>query len=263
MHALQNRSLVVRGMFVFALVTMLLGVSAPASWAAGNSGAVYVGTNQPAGNAVIVFRRASDGTLSSGSSFLTGGNGLGTGADPLGSQGAVVLDQSNRLLLAVNAGSNDVSVLEVDGDTLHLVDRVGSGGTTPISVAVHGNLVYVLNSGSTPDIAGFVIEPHTSHLVSLPGSTRNLAGGGAAAPAEVGFSLDGTLLMVAEKGTQTIDTYTVGDDGYASGPVSNHSSGATPFGFAFLRAGTWQSFPKLGRTHCPLTKLKRMESWNW
>src|SRR5262245_38004097 len=32
--------------------------------------------------------------------FSTGGTGAGTGADPLASQGAVVLDRSNRLLFA-------------------------------------------------------------------------------------------------------------------------------------------------------------------
>lgn len=39
--------------------------------------------------------------------------------------------------------------------------------------------------------------------------------------------------MVTEKGTQTIDTYAVNRNGTVSGPISNHSSGSTPFGFEF------------------------------
>jgi hypothetical protein len=61
---------------------------------------------------VIVFHRASDGTLSAAGSFPTGGKGMGTGGDPLASQGAVVLDKSNRFLFVVNAGSNDLPLLE-------------------------------------------------------------------------------------------------------------------------------------------------------
>jgi 6-phosphogluconolactonase (cycloisomerase 2 family) len=231
-HIDQIRSLVVRGMFAVAVLTVLLGMCSTTSLAEGQSGAVYSMTNQSTGNSVIVFHRAPDGTLSLAGSFSTGGNGVGTGVDPLGSQGAVVLDQSNRLLFAVNAGSNDVSVFAVDGDSLHLLDTVSSGGVRPISIAVHERLVYVLNAG-TPNIVGFAIDPWTNHLVPLWGSERSLTGGSAANPAEVSFSPSGSILMVTEKGTQTIDTYTVNADGSVSGPISNHSSGATPFGFEF------------------------------
>ena len=240
MYAFAFRSLPVRGMLAIVVFVVLFGISSSEAWAEDNdrgsggpSGAVYVGTNQSTGNAVIVFHRAPDGTLSLRGSFPTGGSGIGTGADPLGSQGSVVLDQSNRLLFVVNAASNDFSVFAVVGDTLHLLDKVSSGGTRPISIAVHERLVYVLNAGGTPNIAGFVIDPKTNHLVPLPGSQRGLAGGSSANPAQVGFSLDGEVLTVTEKGTQTIDTYTVNDDGYVSGPISNHSNGGTPFGFEF------------------------------
>jgi 6-phosphogluconolactonase (cycloisomerase 2 family) len=220
-------------MFFIAPLAVMLGVIAPASLAQGNSGAVYVETNQSTGNSVIVFHRDANGTLSPGGSFATGGTGLGIGNDPLGSQGAVVLDQSNRLLFAVNAGSNDVSVFAVDGDNLQLLNRVSSGGTMPISIAVYDNLVYVLNAGGAPNISGFTLDPRTNYLVPLTGSQRTLAGGSAANPAEVSFRLDGDVLAVTEKGTQTIDTYIVNHDGYVSGPISNHSSGSTPFGFEF------------------------------
>ena len=51
-------------------------------------------------------------------------------------------------------------------------------------------------------------------------------------PAEINFAADGRVLVVSEKGTQTIDTYRVDFRGYASQPISNRSSGMTPFGFS-------------------------------
>lgn len=225
---------------VFQATALLFFVSAIApntSFAQGPSGAVYVMTNHSPHNAVMVFLRAPDGALSFSSSFYTGGAGTGTGADPLGSEGALVLDPSQRLLFAVNSGSNELSVFAVAGPDLLLIDKVPSGGVMPVSVTVFGHFVYVLNAGGTPNISGFSLNPVTNQLYALPDSKRPLAGGAAASPAEVAFSLDGSILMVTEKGTQTIDTYTVDAHGYAWGPQHHHSSGATPFGFAFVHGG--------------------------
>lgn len=243
MHADQVRRLVVPITFAIAVLALLTGVCTQKSLAQeeslshGLSGAVYTLSNQPAGNSVIVFDRAADGTLTLAGSFPTGGTGVTpppfAKVDPLQSQGAVVLSRSGRLLFAVSAGSNQVSAFAVDGDRLDLLNTISSGGTMPVSVAVHSNLVYVLNAGGVPNITGFTIDPRTNRLVPLAGSARPLAGSTAAAPAEVSFSLDGSVLMVTEKGTQTIDTYAVNRNGTVSGPISNHSSGSTPFGFDF------------------------------
>ena len=229
------RSFTVEVIGVIATLVFLLGIAPGSARAEGHSGAVYVLTNQSTGNSVIVYRRAPDGAISLSGSFSTGGKGMGTGVDPLGSQGALVLGEAHRLLFAVNAGSNEISVFAVSGTDLQLLDKVPSGGTMPVSIAVRGRLVYVLNAGSNPNITGFFIEPRTGHLILLAGSQRSLAGGSAASPAQVSFSRDGDVLMVTEKGTQTIDTYTVNDDGLASGPAAHVSSGATPFGFVFTR----------------------------
>ena len=85
--------------------------------------AVYTLTNQVAGNAVAVFNRAADGTLSAAGTIATGGTGVGAG---LGSQGAVALSDDGRWLFAVNAGSNDVSVLRVRRSGLSLASRTAS-----------------------------------------------------------------------------------------------------------------------------------------
>lgn len=201
------------------------------------SGAVYVLTNQVS-NAVAVFDRAPDGTLTPAGMFSTGGAGNpipppgDSPTDPLASQGALALSNNNRLLFAVNAGSNEISSLSIGKDSLTLVDKVSSGGIRPISLSVHGDLLYVLNEGGTPNITGFTVGT-TGKLIPLPGSTRPLIGGSMADPAQVSFSSDGALLVVTEKATNLIDVYVVGADGVAGPPVSNPSNGQTPFGFAF------------------------------
>jgi 6-phosphogluconolactonase (cycloisomerase 2 family) len=202
---------------------------------------VYVLTNQVE-NAVAVFNRSADGTLTSAGEFSTGGAGDPVAqpqdppTDPLASQGALILDQGHQFLFAVNAGSNQISVLKISSTGLDLVDVVDSGGVRPISLTLHEDLLYVLNEGGTPNVTGFAVEDdHT--LTPLAGSTQPLIGGTAADPAQVSFSSDGTLLVVTEKAGNRIDTYTIDGNGVASPPIENASSGMTPFGFAFNNPG--------------------------
>ena len=161
--------------------------------------AVYVLTNQIE-NAVAVFLRAPDGHLSAAGEFSTGGAGDPVAippdppTDPLASQGALVFGSGNQFLFAVNAGSNEISVLRVGRNGLSLVDVVDSGGVRPISLTVHEDLLYVLNEGGTPNITGFTIADDGT-LTPLADSTQPLIGGGGADPAEVSFNNEGTLLM--------------------------------------------------------------------
>lgn len=197
------------------------------------TGAVYLMTNAAGANEVIVFRRAADGSLAREDDVPTGGMGTGSG---LGNQSAVVLTEDGRWLLVVNPGSDDVSVFAVTPSGLELADREPSGGMTPISLAVHGRLVYVLDGEvGSEGISGFWLDGDGS-LHPISGSTRPLSGTGVG-PAQVGFSPDGGALVVTEKGTSSITTYQVGADGRASAPVSTSSAGTTPFGFAFDRDG--------------------------
>src|SRR2546426_763389 len=191
-------------------------------------GAVYALTNRISGNAVAVFRRAADGTLVAAGSVATGGAGTGSG---LGSQGALVLSDDGRWLFAVNAGSNEVSAFRVGPAGLSLTSRVGSGGTRPISLTVHGSLLYVLNGGGDGNISGFTVGAD-GVLAAIRGSSRILSGA-AVGPAQVAFSSDGRWLVVTEKTTNQLDLYAVGPDGMATGPTSYASAGGTPFGFGF------------------------------
>jgi len=191
-------------------------------------GAVYTTTNAAGPNSVVVYQRLSDGTLNPGGLVPTGGSGTGAG---LGSQGAVVLSDSNRWLFVVNAGSDEITVFEVERDGLEFADKVSSGGHTPISVTVHGRLVYVLNAGTPNNITGFLLNSE-GKLISIPGSTRTLSAP-AVGPAQVQFSPDGDLLVVTEKGANLIDVFPVGPNGLPGTRVSTASHGTTPFGFAF------------------------------
>lgn len=220
-----------------AAVAVLLATTPQPCRAASDTGTVYVMNNQPARNTILVYHRDSAGLLRYLASYATGGQGIGTGADPLGSQNSLVLSDDQRLLVNVNAGSNSVSVFLAFGDQLRLLDVAPSGGVMPVSVAVRRGFVYVVNAGGTPNISGFRFDPNTAKLIPLPGSTQNLPGGAAASPAQISFRPDGSVLMVTEKGTNLVDTFTLAN-GIANPGVSFPSSGTGPFGFAFGPAQT-------------------------
>ena len=231
------RNLLVRCAIAFAVVIALANLSAKPSLAQGadQPGAVYVLRNQNQ-NSVLVYARSASGALSFSGSFLTGGAGAGTGVDPLGSQGSIVLGRGNQFLFAVNAGSNDVSVFALIGTglQLRLLDREPSGGTKPVSVAANGNLVYVVNASGT--IQGFTFDPVSGHLSAIPGSSQALPGGAGAGPGQIGISPDGAVLVVTEKNTNTIDTWQINSQGAAvNGTTISSGTGTVPFGFSFLQ----------------------------
>ena len=195
-------------------------------------GAVFTLSNDSAGNEVLAFHRRADGQLRFAGRVPTGGRGSGAG---LGSQGALVLSEDAELLFAVDAGSDEISSFAVDGTSLRRVGRAHSGGTRPISLTVHRDLLYVLNAGGEGNIAGFTVGARGG-LRPLPNSSRPLSSD-AADPAQIAFTPDGRHLAVTEKANNLIDVYEVSDDGLAEGPTTRASSGQTPFGFAFRRDG--------------------------
>ncbi len=191
------------------------------------AGAVYTMSNAAAGNAILAFDRLFDGLLVPQGSTPTRGNGTGAG---LGNQGGLILTRNERWLLAVNAGSNSVSVLRVRHRGLQVTDVEPSGGVRPISVTEYRGLVYVLNAGSD-SISGFRLR-RDGQLEPLAGSTRSLSGSGTD-PAQISFSPDGDVLVVTEKATNNIVTFELDGDGLAGPAQVQASIGPTPFGFAF------------------------------
>jgi 6-phosphogluconolactonase len=215
---------------ILLIITTQVAISQENKPGKDKPGTVFTASNDPAGNNVIVFNRAADGTLTLANSFATGG--LGTGA-ALGNAHGLVLSSNGKKLLVVNAGSDDVSVFKVHQDELKLKGQVPSGGQHPISIAIRKDVVYILNAGGqvggTDNISGFTLTKK-SGLTPIPNSILPLSAA-STNPAQISFSNDGKSLIVTEKDTNIIDTYSVDDDGLATGPTSQPSAGIEPFGF--------------------------------
>jgi 6-phosphogluconolactonase (cycloisomerase 2 family) len=216
----------------------------PGSSATEGGRAVFVQTNDPAGNSVISYRRDASGRLTEVATVEThglGGKIANAPIDALASQGSLVLDRRHHLLIAVNAGSNTVSAFRVRGTDLRLLSVTTSRGDFPVSVATYGDQAYVLNAGGAGSIAGFAIT--RGGLVPLPDSTRSLGLSNdripnfITAPSQVGFSPDGGALIVPTKLNNTIEVFPVSNGRPAPQPVLNTSNGAVPFSFVFDRHG--------------------------
>ena len=208
-------------------------------------GHVYVDNNAAGHNSVAGFARHLDGHLTplAGSPFPTGGAGTGV---PIGSAGAIQFSADGRYVLAVDPASNDISVLRIRPDgSLSLAATEASHGTTPVSIAVHGFLVYVANAGvGGSDYTGFWffggrLFPIWGSTVSLPDS---------ASPGEILFSGDGRTLIATRVGPSAgpsfIDSFRVGFFGRLTPapdlPIPAQRIG--PFGSAFRPTNPNQLF---------------------
>jgi 6-phosphogluconolactonase (cycloisomerase 2 family) len=194
-----------------------------------SSGAVYVQTNEPE-NAVIAFRRGDDGALARLGAFATGG--AGDAKPHLTSQGSVVLSSDGRHLLVSNVASDDVSVFAIREDGLELIGRTPTGAA-PKSVAEHEGMVFVLNTGK-PGVTGFRLGDNG--LEPIAGTEQALSAENAD-PAQVGLTPDGRVLVVTERGTDSITSFKVTAEGGLDEMRVVPSSGPTPYGFAFTPDG--------------------------
>jgi 6-phosphogluconolactonase len=217
---------------------------------------VYFETNTEPTNYVQSYFRNGDGTLDEGPLVETGGSGEDTaspfaphGFPLLDSANSVVLNDSGRLLFAVNAGSDTISSFRITRGGPVLADQISSHGDLPISLAVRGHgsntIVYVLNEWSG-NIAGFRAD-HDGDLHFLSGSDRSLSVAGPnGAAAMVGFDANGKTLTVSQRGAildpvtgqyigtgpDLIDVFKMHND--RPGPaVQNPSVGEDPFGFGY------------------------------
>jgi hypothetical protein len=180
-------------------------------------GQVYIDDNTAPLNSVAGFNRLADGSLTPipGSPFAVGGSGTGHAN---ASQGSLALSSDGRYLLAVDAGSNQISVLRIKPDgSLQPAEGspVASNGVDPVSIAVHDDLVYVANAGpgansGDTNYTGFRLNAG-GHLRAIPGSTYVLPNG--SKPGQVLFNGDGTKLAGTRVASSQIDSFTVRDDG--------------------------------------------------
>ena len=229
-----------------AVAAPALAASAADAGHTGDAGVVFVQTDNTAGNAVVAYHRAPDGTLTLAGTYPTGGLGgvlAGSVVDHLASQGSLAYDAGHGLLLAVNAGSDTVSVFGVRGDRLQLRQVVWSGGRFPVSVTVYGNHAYVLDALDGGALYGYRIGD--GHLSPIPGSRRGLGLDPAATPqftstpGQAAFTPDGAAVVVTTKANgNDVDVFAVRPGGLLStAPVVNAEPGAVPFAVSFDRAG--------------------------
>ncbi len=210
------------------------------------SGQVFVQTDSTSGNAIVVYQRNHDGTLSEAGQYATGGLGGilgGSVVDHLASQGSLSYDSGHGLLYAVNAGSDTITVFAVRGRHLVRQQVIGSGGSFPVSVTTRGDVVYVLNAREGGSVQGFLREGPA--LVRVPSWHRALGLDASetpeftSTPGQVAFTPDGRRLVVTTKNNgNDIDVFAVSPGGApADRPVVNADPGAVPFAVSFDAGG--------------------------
>ncbi len=152
-------ALVVVAVIAIAVPSLAARPADPARGAA--AGIVYVGSNDPTSgeNAVLAFSRGADGNLTPlvGSPFATGGTGTANAEQKLGPDDVdkgLIVNDAHTLLFAVNSGSNTVAVFRIGDDgSLTAVNGspFASGGVQPVSLALHGKLLFVVNKNQDPE----------------------------------------------------------------------------------------------------------------
>jgi 6-phosphogluconolactonase (cycloisomerase 2 family) len=208
--------------------------------------ALFLETDQSAGNQILAYGRATDGTVSLAGTYSTDGLGSSAAtatADRLASQGGLALVNGDRNLVAVNAGSDTVSLFSVRGTALRLTQTITSGGQFPVSVAADGSTIAVLNSGGSGTVAEFWLRGN--HLAPVPAGIRSLDLTNTNPPnylhgaGQVGFTPDGSHLIVTTKASSSsYEVFNVGPGGNLStAPVITPSATPVPFAFSFDPAG--------------------------
>ncbi len=224
------------------------------------------------GNEIAMYGRKADGFLILHGYFQTQGLGSGPAptstvlgaplsiaADGIGSQDALILNADNTCLFAVNSGSNTVAAFQVSpGIGLRLINTIDSGGIFPASLAVHNQVLYVLNAGLSGNLTGFAVAADCG-LSSLAEASQDLAAFTDSfpdpmpnevltTPAQVAFTPDGSKLVVSIKGgpdsnfggrivvfTLSTQGRIVGDGTPTQFSVEDNNGG--PFGFVFSASG--------------------------
>ena len=222
---MSKRRWLAAGGSLLAATIGVLGATAGASASTGARvvGYTYIDGNTATANTIDAFARHADGSVTPlpGSPFAAGGAGLGTG---LASQGAIQATPDGRYLLAVDAGSNQISVLRITKGGVPVLagHPVGSGGVKPVSVAVsRSGLVYVANQGNGAGGSGYSgLRLHLDgRLAAIPGSTVSVPD--AAGLGDVFFNATGNHLVGTRTGTSQIDSFVVLPGGHlAAAPGS-------------------------------------------
>ena len=242
----KRRWLAAGGSVLAATVGLLgAGTAASAGTASPVVGYSYIDGNTAPANTIDGFARHADGSVTPlpGSPFAAGGAGTGTG---LASQGAIQATRGGRYLLAVDAGSNQISVLRITRDGVPVqAGLVASGGVKPVSIAVSGSgLVYAANQGNGAGgsgYSGFRLHPG-GRLTAIPGSAVSVPD--AAGLGDVFFNVTGSRLAGTRTATSQIDSFVVAPGGHLLAAKGSPftGQGLGQLGAEFSPARPWQLF---------------------
>lgn len=227
-----------RSLQILGLLALSAGI--PAVHAAGDL--VFSTTNEPEHNSLAVYTRSPEGALGDLRLIDSGGRGsLDKGRLILflnGSSNSVITDTAKQLVFMVSAGSNEVSSYAISGQNVSLVGTVLSGGIRPVSLAVRGDRLYVLNAGvegADSNIATFRIG-EDGQLSPVRGGIRALAAG-ARNPTQIEFAPDKPILIEVDTLASTLSSFIADADGRLSAPHVQASIGGNPAGFGFTSQG--------------------------
>ena len=231
-----------------AALALLASAAAPLAFG-GEAEFVYVESNikSPNGNSIYAFRRGEHGslTLVPGAPFLTGGAGVQDASLKLGpydSDTEIITNPEHTLLFAVNSGSDSIAVFEIqENGALKPIEGspFPSGGTNPVSLALSGNTLFVVNkngdfarqSGILPNYTSFRVL-RDGRLRPLEGSTVSVALG--SSPTQALFVPGTNLLFGADFLGGLLQRFNVNNDGYLRPrtpdalPGSEFADDATP-----------------------------------
>ncbi len=171
------------GAWTAALALLAAATLAPPALAAGPKGVVYVESNDPAGNAILAYSRADDGSLTplTGSPFPTGGLGVSFGISlgAFDSDQDIIANPAGTLLFAVNGGSDTIAVFDIGPDG-SLAPVPGSpfpsGGSQPSSLGLAGDVLCVVNKDEDPGHPGEALPNYTTFRVDARGKLTPVRG---------------------------------------------------------------------------------------
>jgi 6-phosphogluconolactonase len=247
MQELRSRTALKRLTWMVSLAALLMCAVLPGMALAkhkkkpGIVGAMYSETNGDPGNKLLVFDRYSDGKLKLRQTVGAGGNGgqqPEPGCDPpdhrcplIDAQNEVVTSPNGKWVFAVNAGSNTIATFDVHGRRVKRVGVTNSQGEFPNSIAVHKNVLYVLNTNSK-NIAGYKVSSK-GKLSPIAGSVQSLTNEVAPLSRQIGFDNTGKLLFVSLLTEGAFDSFQVNSAGVAGPATLRPSASPEPFAFAF------------------------------
>ncbi|MBI4747439.1 MAG: beta-propeller fold lactonase family protein [Acidobacteria bacterium] len=173
--------------------------------------------------------------------FATGGSGTGTFLD---APAPLALSPDGRFLVAVNPGSNNVSLFSVNQNNGNLTLTGQPAGTTgaipgiqPIGVAISStNKAYVLFAGFPGQGGSITAFSITSNgLVELSNAARSLSTN--AQPFQIAVSPNNDLVVVTERTANVITAYSLDSTGRPGFAIPNPTPGISPLGITFNRLG--------------------------